>query len=244
MLAALIASVLVAAAALSARFVVWLPAHRLGAWLPWLQATAAGLLLGDALLGMLPEALSHGVPVTRIGGLLVLGMLCLLGIECLIRSAKAPHTGAAFARVDIVGDALHHLVDGVAIGAAFALDAKFGAIVAAGIIGHELPREMGHAGVLVAGGYSPRRAFALSLATAVAVPCGALVFSLIREPQVLGAALAVATGIIVYLACADLIPNIWPKTGDATAGASAAPAIGVFAGVAFTWLMILMGHVH
>jgi hypothetical protein len=35
------ASVAVAAASLSARLVVWLPPRRLGAWLPWLQATAA-----------------------------------------------------------------------------------------------------------------------------------------------------------------------------------------------------------
>ena len=55
------ASMAVAAAALSARLVVWLPPRRLGMWLPWLQAIAAGMLLGDALMHMLPEAMAYGL---------------------------------------------------------------------------------------------------------------------------------------------------------------------------------------
>lgn len=244
MIDAVIAGILVAMASLSARFVVWLPQDRLRAWLPWLQATAAGLLLGDALLGMLPEALTHGVPPDRIGELLVLGVLCLFGIECLIRAAKTQPGRAAFAQVDIAGDALHHLVDGVAIGASFALDPRAGSIIAVAIIAHEVPREMGHAGVLVAGGYPARRAFALSLATALAVPLGALAFSAIKQPRFIGAALAVACGMIVYLACADLIPNIWQGTGVTDKRRSLAAVIGVTSGIAFMWITAAVEHLH
>lgn len=244
MIDALIAGILVAMASLSARFVVWLPPDRLRTWLPWLQASAAGLLLGDALLGMLPEAMSDNIPAPRIGELLMLGVLCLFGIECLIRAAKKRSDRAAFAQVDIGGDALHHLADGVAIGASFSLDPQVGAIVALAIIGHEVPREMGHAGVLVAGGYPARRAFTLSLITALAVPCGAVAFSAIGQPRFVAEALTVACGIIVYLACADLIPNIWASSNGAGARQTIAPIVGVTGGVAFMWLMTVFGHVH
>jgi len=59
---------------------------------------------------------------------------------------------AMFARMDMVGDALHHLVDGIVTGASFMIGPALGAMVAIAIMAHESPREAGNAGVLIAGG--------------------------------------------------------------------------------------------
>lgn len=233
---------MVAAASLAARLVVWLPPHRLKRWLPWLQSAAAGLLLGDALLHMLPAALAHAVAPSQLGICLAIGMLFLLCIECAVRAMRRPSNTAVFARMDIVGDALHHLVDGVVMGASFAIDRTLGFVVALAILTHELPREIGNAGVLVAGGYAPRRAFMYSVATTAMIPLGGLAIMLTgHSPLFLGTSLALAAGTTIYLACGDVLPGLWPNLDRRH---SFTPALGVAVGMAIMWLAAALDHGH
>ncbi|MFK2901883.1 ZIP family metal transporter [Dyella jejuensis] len=235
---ALAASVVVAGASLSARLVVWLPTRHLHGWLPWLQATAAGLLIGDALLHMLPEAMARGITASQAGGRIALGVLCLLALECVVRAVRTPSSTAAFARMNIIGDTLHHFVDGIVIGASFAIDPTLGMIVALAIMAHELPREMGNAGVLVAGGYLPRRAFALSVATTAALPLGALAMTTVGLSHAfLGTSLALAAGTTLYLACGDVLPGMWQALDKRH---RFTPALGVAAGLVFMWAAALL----
>jgi zinc and cadmium transporter len=237
---ALAAGVVVASASLAARLVVWVPPPRLRVWLPWLQSMAAGLLLGDALLHMLPEAMERGVSASQAGNSLALGILCLVCIECVVRAMKTSSPTEVFARMDIVGDVLHHFVDGIVIGASFALSPSLGVMVTLAIVGHELPREVGNAGVLVAGGYAPRRAFGLSVATAAAVPVGAVAICMAgQSPIFLGTSLALAAGTTIYLACGDVLPGLWQRLTQAN---RFTPALGVACGMAFMWLAAILDH--
>lgn len=236
----LIACVIVAMASLSARLVVWLPSRHLKACLPWLQATAAGLLIGDALLHMLPEAMAHGISASQIGECIAVGMLGLLLIESVVRAFGTASATAAFARMDVVGDTFHHFVDGIVIGAAFAIDRTLGFVVALAIMAHELPREISNAGVLVAGGYVPRRAFLLSVVTTAAIPLGACLIAAAGQSSVwLGTSLALATGTTIYLACGDVLPGMWPNLSK---GHRFTPVLGVAAGMAFMWLAATLDH--
>jgi zinc and cadmium transporter len=236
----MLASVMVATASLSARMVVWLPPRHLNAWLPWLQAIAAGLLIGEALLHMLPDAMAQGISAQQAGARVAAGLLGFLAIECVLRAMARPSSTAAFARMDIIGDALHHFVDGIVIGAAFAIDHALGFVVALAILAHELPREMGNAAVLVAGGYSPRQAFFWSIGTTFAVPLGALLIALTGWlPWLLGSSLALAAGTTLYLACGDLLPGMWPNLGKQH---RFAPVLGAMAGVVFMWLVAALDH--
>jgi zinc and cadmium transporter len=139
---AVLASGVVACAALSARLVVWMSAARLRVWLPWMQATVAGLLLGDALLHMLPEAMDRGMTAARMGECLALGAVGLLGVECIVRAMNASSPTAAFAKMDVFADFLHHFVDGIVIGASFMMGPALGIVVALAILAHEIPREV------------------------------------------------------------------------------------------------------
>ena len=237
---AFVASIAVAGAALVSRLVVWMRGDWLRKWLPWMQAIAAGLLLGDALLHMLPEAMGRGVSAAWMGECLAVGMLSLLGIECARRGGNRPAATATFAKMTIVGDCVHHLVDGIVIGASFEIGPALGAMVALAILLHELPREAGNAGVLVAGGYAPKRAFALSVATTLAIPLGAVGMTAIgHSPVFIGSSLALAAGTTIYLAIGDVIPGLWQRLGERD---RFAPVLGVFAGLVFMWATALLDH--
>jgi len=238
---AFIASVVVACAALVSRLVVWMRAARLRQWLPWMQATAAGLLLGDALLHMMPEAMGRGVSATWMSECLALGMLSLLGIECFLRAMNRPAATATFAKMTVVGDFVHHLVDGIVIGASFEIGPALGVMVTLAILLHELPREAGNAGVLVAGGYSPKRAFTLSVATTLAIPLGAVGMTAIgHSPVFIGSSLVLAAGTTIYLAIGDVIPGLWQNLGPRD---RFAPVLGVSAGLVFMWATALLDRV-
>jgi len=236
-LLALLASTGVALIASSSATVLWMKPHQLMRWLPWLQAVAAGLLLGDALLHMLPEATAHGLKASGAGPLLATGVLIFLVSEGIVRAFGQAGT-APFARMDLLGDVLHHIADGVVIGAAFTVGDALGMLVAMAIAGHELPREVGHAAVLISGGQSPRRAVAWSMATGALVPAGAMaVVPLGHDPATVAGMLAVVAGATLYLVCGDLLPALWARLEQ---GRRYAPMLGVLAGLGFMWLATLL----
>ncbi|MDQ6647745.1 MAG: ZIP family metal transporter [Pseudomonadota bacterium] len=237
---AVLASVAVACAALAARSVVWLSPAHLRRWLPWMQSGAAGLLLGDALLHMLPAALYSGLSPARLGQGIAAGALGLLAIECVVRAIDTRSATATFAKMNVIGDVFHHFVDGVVIGASFVVSPALGMIVSMAILAHELPREAGNAAVLVAGGYTPSKAFSLSLATTLAIPAGALSMTVAAHtPSFIGTSLALAAGTTLYLAMGDVIPGIWVHIGART---RLLPIIGVGAGTLFMWLATAVEH--
>ncbi|WP_158543228.1 ZIP family metal transporter [Dyella psychrodurans] len=234
----LLAATLVASVALTARLLVWLPPPQLIRILPWLQSLAAGLLMGDALLHMVPDALAQGESIGRVGPHILMGMLALFTVECVLRALRTPGTTATFAHMNIVGDALHHLVDGVVIGASFTVNPAVGWLVALAIMLHELPREVSNAGVLIAGGYDRDAAFILTFATCGATPFGALLMAGLAPAAFLAESLVLAAGTTLYLACGDLIPALWANATKSRQ--RLAPALGVSAGVILMWIAALL----
>ena len=116
----------------------------------------------------------------------------------------------------------------------------FGFVVALAIMAHEIPREAGNAGVLVAGGYAPTRAFGLSIATTVAIPLGAVgIVAIGHAPVFIGTSLAIAAGSTIYLAIGDVLPGLWLSLG---ARNRFTPVLGVVAGLLFMWAAALFDH--
>jgi zinc and cadmium transporter len=113
----------------------------------------------------------------------------------------------------LIGDALHNVLDGVLIAAAFLTDVHLGIVTAVAIMAHEIPQEVGNFAVLLHSGVSRKRALALNLLTSLTAVIGGVVgyFALETARAVLPFALAIAAASLLYVAVADLIPGLHRK---------------------------------
>ena len=234
----LAAALLLSGTSLASRFVVWLPSRRLDGWLPWLQAAAVGLLVGDGLLHVLPHALDSVASPDTVMLAAAAGATSLVVVETVVRWLAVKITAVApSVRLILGGDFIHHLIDGFIVGGAFHAGHASGYLALIAIAIHEVPREMSSAGVLVAGGYDPRKAFALSVAMAAAVPMGVmLTYLTVATVTFTALTSAFAAGTILYVALADILPSLWERARD---NARLSPIVGITAGLLF---MIALAH--
>ena len=110
----------------------------------------------------------------------------------------------------LVGDALHNVLDGVLIAAAFLTDVHLGIVTALAIMAHEIPQEVGIFAVLLNSGVKRGRAMVLNLLTSLTAVIGGVLgyFALEQTLAALPFALAVAASSLLYVAVADLIPGL------------------------------------
>ena len=128
----------------------------------------------------------------------------------------------------LVGDALHNVLDGVLIAAAFLTDIHLGIVTALAIMAHEIPQEVGNFAVLLHSGVSRRRALILNLLTSLTAVIGGVVgfFALEQALRALPFALAVAAASLLYVAVADLIPGLHRRV-DARSSVAQVVLIGL-----------------
>lgn len=211
---------------------------------PWLVSYAVGTLLGVALLVLLPEALAHLPPKAVLGSLLA-GIMMFFLLEklvlwrhCHTHDCEAHGTAAPMV---IVGDAFHNFLDGVVIGTAVRTSVPLGISTALAVATHEIPQEVGDMAILLHAGYSRRKALILNLVSGASAVLGALVavFALSWVPHVTQYVLSIAAAGFLYIAMADLIPDLHRGRIDATtlrqlalalAGIGTVVALNVFVG--------------
>ena len=176
---------------------------------------AVGTLLGAALLALLPQALEHLAASTALGTLLG-GVLTFFLLEkfllwrhCHDNQDCEVHTSSAASLV-IIGDAFHTFVDGAVIAAAVLTSIPLGLTTALAVAAHEVPQEVGDVAILLRAGYSRRRALSLNVVSAAGGVLGALamLFASKSLPDALPYVLAFAAGNFLYVAMADLIPDL------------------------------------
>lgn len=186
-----------------------------------LVAFAAGTLLGDAFLHLLPEAIAErgGFP-PETAALVLGGFLAFFLLEAGLRWGHAhgeeahPHAAgssiAPFAWTNLAGDGIHNFVDGVLIGAAYLVDTGLGVATTIAVAAHEIPQELGDFAVLLKAGLKPRRALLYNLGSALLALVGAaLVLALPVSSETLARyAVPLIAGGFLYIAAADLVPEL------------------------------------
>ncbi len=110
----------------------------------------------------------------------------------------------------LIGDAIHNVADGVVIASAFMVNPLAGVVTTVGIALHEIPQEIAEFGVLLRSGYSRQKARVLNFISATSVFVGALFtyfFAQTTEGYVF-VLTGIAAGNLLYIASADLIPEL------------------------------------
>ena len=120
------------------------------------------------------------------------------------------HTSSAASLV-IVGDAFHTFVDGAVIAAAVLTSVPLGITTALAVAAHEIPQEVGDVAILLRAGFSKlARVHAESAVRASAESSAPSRCSWPRSrfPTCLPYVLSFAAGNFLYVAMADLIPDL------------------------------------
>jgi zinc and cadmium transporter len=181
---------------------------------------AAGSLLGGAFFHMLPEsvdALDNGLGIYVA---LTTGFIAFFILEQFLHwhhCHRADHTGhRPLGYLILLADGLHNLIGGLAVGGAFMVDVRVGAVTWLVAAAHEIPQELGDFGVLVHSGWKPRSALMWNFASALTFLVGALIAYGLAEHVEVAYLLPFAAGNFIYIAAADLLPEITsePRTRD------------------------------
>ncbi|CAF1369847.1 unnamed protein product [Rotaria magnacalcarata] len=111
----------------------------------------------------------------------------------------------------IIGDGIHNIADGLAIGAAFSENIWFGVTTSVAIACHELPTELGEYMVLIESGFTLRRALLFNFVSACTAFIGFFIGAGAAQNE--GARtwiFAITAGTFAYIALVDLWPTLMP----------------------------------
>ena len=74
--------------------------------------------------------------------------------------------------MSLAGNVAHNFIDGAIVAASYLVSVETGLITTLAVILHEIPQEIGNFGILVYGGYTPRRALAVNFVSGLAACSG------------------------------------------------------------------------
>jgi zinc and cadmium transporter len=143
----------------------------------------------------------------------------------------------------LTGDSVHCFGDGILIASAFVADARLGLVAALAVLAHEVPHHIGDLAVLRQTSSSRRAALVkVSLAGAVTPLGGAVGWWLVdRLVDYLPYFLVVASSSFIYVALADLIPQLQKRLG---ARETVAQIVWLLVGIGLVSLVSLLAHAH
>ena len=187
-----------------------------------LISLAAGALLGDAFIHLIPEAFAEIEPLT-VSIVVLVGFLSFFVLEKFLHwhhSHGDDEFSPEHARIHPVGhlvlisDGVHNLIDGLAIGAAFLVSPEVGIATTLAVVLHEIPQEIGDFGLLLHAGFSRMKALAMNFVSALGAFVGVgLAFWL--SGNIEGTAPIIAAfvaGNFIYIAASDLVPELHKTT--------------------------------
>ena len=187
--------------------------EKLKSWLLYLVSFAAGALLGDVFLHILPEMAETGLGV-REGAYILFGIIIFFALERVVwwHHSHSEHSEAIHSVVYLtqVGDTLHNFIDGVIITASYFVSLPVGIATTLAVIFHEIPQEIGNFAILIHGGWKVKKALFYNFLSALSAVVGALVTLIfLRDLQTAPSWLiAMAASSFIYIAMSDLIPEI------------------------------------
>lgn len=183
-----------------------------------LVSFAAGALLGDVFLHLLPELIEAGFALSL--SFMILGGIGFSFViekfihwrHCHVPTTKQ-HTHPV-ATMNLIGDGVHNFIDGIIIGASYLVSIPAGLATTLAVLLHEIPQEIGDFSVLLHAGYTRRKALTMNFLLALTSIFGVvIVFLLGAIERIVPFLVAFAAGNFIYIAGSDLIPELHKETG-------------------------------
>lgn len=229
---------------------------------------AAGALMATAFLHLLPEAFESSIEAHDLFLTLLVGLVFFFLLDKAElwhhghehHQDADPHTpGAEGAHgahghhhahgpqsgswAVLAGDSVHCFGDGILIASAFMASMHLGAIAALAVLAHEVPHHMGDLMVLRSGSNSKRMALVkVSLAGAVTALGGLTGYWLVDQLHgYLPYFLVIASSSFIYVALADLIPQLQKRL---TLAQTAAQVAWLLLGMALVMAISRLAHGH
>ena len=188
---------------------------------------AVGVLLATSFLDLLPEGVefaAEGAEKVFLSALV--GIIAFFTLERLILKFHPHHhvdeDASHHHPVPLllsIGDTFHNFIDGILVAVSFLANPALGVVTAFSVAAHEIPQEISDFSVMLNHGWGRRKVLWANIFSSLASVAGGVLAYLFRDaiypvlPQLLGA----TAGIFLYIATADLIPEIsskehWDKT--------------------------------
>ncbi len=184
--------------------------------IPILVSFAAGGMIGDVFLHLLPHTVEENQknnnPINFVW--IIVGIIIFYLLETTLHwhhnhDLDDAHTSHNIGLVAMAGDVLHNFFDGLGIAAAFAVSPAVGIATTFAFVAHEIPHELGTYAVFLSSGWSHKKALLVNFGSALASVIGAIVgmvlinnYEAIEQPLLL-----ITAGSLIYIALADLIPE-------------------------------------
>ncbi len=182
---------------------------KLSGILTFIVAFAAGTMLATAFFHLIPESF---LEINTLWPVLA-GIILFFIFESLIHWHHSHETSCKecvepVAYLNLVGDGIHNLLDGLIIAASFLLDVRTGIIVTFSIMLHEIPQEIGDFAILLHSGMTKMKALLLNFASALMAVLGGIIgyFFFTNLEFILPYVIGIAAGGFIYIAGVDLFP--------------------------------------
>lgn len=180
-----------------------------------LVGLAAGALLGDVFVHIIPEAFEEFADPTTVSLLVIAGILAFFVLEKVIHwhhhtEDHAEEYAHPVGKIVLVGDGVHNFLDGIMIAASYMVSIEVGIATTIAVILHEIPQEIGNFGVLVHAGYSVGKALWYNFLSALTAALGAVLALVAGSASESFAAwmLPITAGGFIYIALSDLVPEL------------------------------------
>ena len=227
---------------------------------------AAGALLATAFMHLLPEAFqsqasAHDLFATLLAGLVFFFLLDKAELwhhghehgagqshghghahQHLHDATNAGEQHISGGWAVLAGDSVHCFGDGILIASAFMADMRLGIVASLAVLAHEVPHHMGDLVVLRQSSNNNQRAaiVKVSMAGAVTALGGVLGYALVEQLyDFLPFFLILASSSFVYVALADLIPQLQKR---ASPRETAAQIAWLLAGIGLVMLISRLAH--
>jgi len=229
-----------------------------------LLSLAAGALLATAFMHLLPEAFESQAGAKELFATLLVGVVFFFLLDKAelwhhghehhhVHEGEHAHHGHAHGHAHehprsgawavLTGDSVHCFGDGVLIASAFVADIRLGVVAALAVLAHEIPHHIGDLVVLRQTSRNRRAALVkVSLAGAVTTLGGVAGWWLVDQlHDWLPYFLVVASSSFIYVALADLIPQLQKRLG---ARETAAQVAWLALGIALVTVVSGLAHSH